>query len=112
MISPFRSDKKRVGQTDRELTSEILRAHPNEAETFFEIVADRAIDCGLKPKVVRTVIHELPHDLFLELYYEKSKERFLARFAPLYYRAAGEPQIGPLFEEPNEENNVPPAPSP
>ena len=96
-----------MGESNPRLTPEIFRARPKETEVFREIVADRAISYGLKSKIVYKVIQDLPADVFLEIYYSKTKERFLARFAPLYYQAAGEPQIGPLFEGTDPQNEGP-----
>ncbi|HUZ17336.1 MAG TPA: hypothetical protein VMV68_03040 [Spirochaetia bacterium] len=89
-----------MGERKRKITPEILRKYPTEVEALVAIAADRAVRFGLQSPAVQKAIHALAPELFLQIYYCKEKEQFLALFAPYYFKAKGEPEIGPLFEDP------------
>lgn len=81
-----------------QITPENLRPGSGARELLLDFAVDRAVRYGLKARLSRQVLGALPPDEFLEVYYCKTREAFLSRFAPLYYRAAGESYLGPLFD--------------
>lgn len=80
---------------------EVFVREPSEAVFFCEVLAECAADGRYTYRRAYQALRSLsPQELFemYSVWKHSGNEAFRAAFGPLYHRAAGEEETGPLFE--------------